>query len=79
MESKGEARLETAAIAIADGTPLEWSVLTSELLPMQRAVAEEFRVIAGIAEALNARGLRSARGGRWHVSGVQRVMAKPAL
>jgi hypothetical protein len=31
---------------------------------------------ARIAEALTARGLRSARGGEWHVSGVQRVLAK---
>ena len=33
-------------------------------------------IVAGIAEALNARGLRSARGGKWHVSGVQSVLAR---
>ena len=32
--------------------------------------------LAGITEALNARGLRSARGGKWHVSAVQNVLAR---
>ena len=32
--------------------------------------------LAGIAEALNARGQRSARGGKWHVSAVQSVLAR---
>jgi DNA invertase Pin-like site-specific DNA recombinase len=32
--------------------------------------------LAGIAEALNARGIRSARGGRWSVSSVQSVLAR---
>jgi DNA invertase Pin-like site-specific DNA recombinase len=32
--------------------------------------------LAGIAEALNARGLRSARGGKWHISSVQAVLAR---
>jgi DNA invertase Pin-like site-specific DNA recombinase len=29
---------------------------------------------SGIAEALNARGLRSARGGKWHVSAIQNLI-----
>jgi DNA invertase Pin-like site-specific DNA recombinase len=33
---------------------------------------------AGIADALNARGLRSARGGRWHVSSVMNLIARSA-
>jgi DNA invertase Pin-like site-specific DNA recombinase len=32
--------------------------------------------LSAIAEALNARGIRSARGGRWHVSTVQNVFAR---
>jgi serine/threonine protein kinase/tetratricopeptide (TPR) repeat protein len=50
MENRGEARLETAAIAVADGTPLEWSALASELAPFERDVIDQMRVIARIAE-----------------------------
>ena len=32
--------------------------------------------LAGIAEALNARGIKSARGGRWHPATVARVIAR---
>jgi DNA invertase Pin-like site-specific DNA recombinase len=32
--------------------------------------------LAGIAEALNARGSRSARGGKWHVSAVENLLAR---
>jgi DNA invertase Pin-like site-specific DNA recombinase len=34
------------------------------------------RTLASIADALNARGIRSARGGRWHVSTVQNLLAR---
>ena len=30
--------------------------------------------LAGVADALNARGIRTARGGRWHVSTVQNLL-----
>src|SRR5215204_1480450 len=33
--------------------------------------------LSAIADALNARGIRSARGGRWHVSTVQNILARP--
>nr|MBA3520055.1 recombinase family protein [Hyphomicrobiales bacterium] len=32
--------------------------------------------LAGIADALNNRGIRSARGGRWYVSTVQNLLAR---
>ena len=32
--------------------------------------------LASIADALNARGIRTARGGRWHVSTVQNLLAR---
>jgi hypothetical protein len=32
--------------------------------------------LSGIARALNARGMRSARGGRWHISSVANLMAR---
>jgi len=32
--------------------------------------------LPGIADALNTRGLRSARGGKWHVTGVQAVLER---
>ncbi|MBA3519393.1 MAG: recombinase family protein [Rhizobiales bacterium] len=35
--------------------------------------------LAGIADALNNRGIRSARGGRWHVSTVQNLLARAEI
>ncbi|MBA3517046.1 MAG: recombinase family protein, partial [Rhizobiales bacterium] len=32
--------------------------------------------LAAITQALNNRGIRSARGGRWHISAVQNVLAR---
>src|SRR5690606_34875001 len=32
--------------------------------------------LRGLASALNARGIRTARGGRWHVSNVRNVIAR---
>jgi uncharacterized protein YpuA (DUF1002 family) len=37
--------------------------------------ASGISTLAGIAEALNVRGVRSARGGRWHIPSVQNLMA----
>ncbi|MEQ9814583.1 MAG: recombinase family protein [Azospirillaceae bacterium] len=44
-------------------------------------VIEKLRVagvtdLRGLADALNARGIRTARGGRWHVSNVRNVMRR---
>ena len=47
------------------------------ILPLIDAIRRSgVTTLAGIAEALNARGLRSARGGKWHVSSVQGVLEK---
>jgi hypothetical protein len=32
--------------------------------------------LAGIADALNARGIRSARGGKWRISAVQNLIGR---
>ena len=34
------------------------------------------KTLSGIADALNARGIRSARGGKWHVSAVENLIAR---
>ena len=47
------------------------------VLPVIEAIRRSgVATLVGIADARNARGLRSARGGKWHVSGVQSVLAK---
>ena len=42
---------------------------------LQRAGITSYR---GIAEALNNRGIRTARGGRWQVSNVRNLIARAA-
>jgi hypothetical protein len=37
------------------------------------------RTLAGIANALNARGISTARGGRWHPATVRRLMARDQI
>ncbi len=47
------------------------------ILPVIRAVqASGVTSLSAIAEALNSRGVRSARGGKWHVSTVRNVLAR---
>jgi DNA invertase Pin-like site-specific DNA recombinase len=49
----------------------------ANVLPVIDAVrASGVTSLAGIANALNARGVRSPRGGRWHVSSVQNLIAR---
>jgi hypothetical protein len=46
-------------------------------LPVVNAInASGVTSLAGIARALNNRGIRTARGGRWHVSTVANVLAR---
>ena len=49
----------------------------ANILPIVDAIrASGVDTLAGIAESLNARGVRSARGGKWHVSAVQNLIAR---
>ncbi len=51
----------------------------AELLPIVRVIqAVGASSLADIAAALNARGIRSARGGQWHISTVQNLLARTA-
>jgi hypothetical protein len=48
-----------------------------DLLPVVHAIrASGVTTLAGVAEALNARGIRSARGGCWRVPSVQNLLAR---
>ena len=50
-----------------------------DLLPIVRAIqATGVTTLADLADALNVRGIRSARGGKWHVSAVQNLLARSA-
>jgi len=50
------------------------------VMPIIDAVrASSVTSLAGIAAALNARGLRAARGGEWHPTAVARVIARGRL
>ena len=49
----------------------------ADVMPIVEAVRSAgARSLANIADALNARGIRTARGGRWHVSTVQNLLAR---
>ena len=49
----------------------------ANLMPLIRDIQRSGATsLAAIADALNNRGVRSARGGRWHVSTVQNLLAR---
>ena len=49
----------------------------ANVLPMVETIqASGLRTLAGIAEALNSRGIRTARGGAWHKSTVANLLAR---
>ena len=49
----------------------------ANVLPIVEAIrVSGVTALAGIADALNARGVRSARGGQWHVSSVQHLLTR---
>jgi DNA invertase Pin-like site-specific DNA recombinase len=51
----------------------------ANIMPVVGAIrAAGARTLASIADALNARGIRTARGGRWHISTVQNLLARSA-
>ena len=51
----------------------------ANVLPIVEAIRSSgICTFAGIADALNARGVSSARGGRWHVSSVMNLVARAA-
>ncbi|MBA3518927.1 MAG: recombinase family protein [Rhizobiales bacterium] len=49
----------------------------ANILPIIKAIQESgATTLAAITQALNNRGISSARGGRWHISAVQNVLAR---
>ena len=51
----------------------------ANVLPIVTAIrASGVGTLTGLADALNARGIRSARGGQWRVSSVQNLLARSA-
>ena len=67
-QSKGAAANATAADAFA-----------ANVVPVVCSIqAAGINTLSGIAEALNARGVKTARGGAWHATSVNRLMARAA-
>ena len=51
----------------------------ANIMPVVRSIqAAGIRGMVSIAKALNDRGVRTARGGRWHVSTVANLLARSA-
>ena len=65
-------RYYAPAVAVFIGGILLWE-LAVRALQIQRFLLPP---PSDIAAALNARGIRSARGGKWHVSAVQNLFAR---
>jgi hypothetical protein len=54
-------------------------MFAANVLPIVRSLTTGgVTSLRGIAEALNARGIRTARGGQWHAQTVKQVLAKAA-
>jgi len=69
---------EAAALGRAAQTS-EANRFAANILPIVSTIrASGMRTLAGIADALNARGIRTPRGGRWRVSSVQNLTARSA-
>jgi DNA invertase Pin-like site-specific DNA recombinase len=48
----------------------------TNLIPVINAIRETGASMVATAHALNQRGIRSSRGGRWHVSSVAQILAR---
>src|SRR5450631_1331736 len=68
----------SAVVAAANGRRAqvtEANVFAGNVMPIVETIRSSgITDLRGIAEALNARGVRTARGGRWHVSNVKNVI-----
>jgi len=59
---------------------LEADRFAANILPLVDAIrASGVSSLAGIADALNSRGVHSARGGKWHVSAIQNLLARARI
>src|SRR6187397_1735353 len=68
----GEAAAAGRAVQIAEADQF-----AANVLPILNSVrASGVTDLRGIARALNDRGVRTARGGRWHVSNVKNIIAR---
>ena len=62
-------------IMVARGTSDNAALFAANTLPVIKAIRQTgVTDLRGIAAALNARGVRTARGGRWHVSNVKNLV-----
>lgn len=64
------ARANAAHIAVADAFAAELRPLVTSLR------AAGVTTLNGLAQELNRRGVKSARGGRWHASSVRNLLAR---
>ena len=74
----GNPRNGRHAAALGRGVQIEEADrFAANIMPIVDAIRSSGACsLASIADALNARGIRTARGGRWHVSTVQNLLAR---
>jgi len=57
--------------------PAEAADFAANVLPLIESLRSSgVRDLRGLAAALNSRGVRTARGGRWHVSNVKNLVGR---
>jgi DNA invertase Pin-like site-specific DNA recombinase len=73
----GNPRAAEASLAARKAVGEQADAFAANVLPIIREVqAAGVTALAGIAEALNARGVKTARGGDWHASSVRNVLLR---
>ena len=73
----GNPKNASQAAALGRAAQYEAERFAANTLPIVDAIrASGVRTLAGIADALNTRGIRSARGGAWRISSVQNLIAR---
>ena len=76
-ETLGSASIEQVAVIGRATVMVNATARAENVLPIVRTVqASGINTLAGIAGALNARGIATPRGGQWHASSVRNLLAR---
>jgi len=79
-EPMGSVNIEQVAVAGRATVMANAGARAKNLLPVAKSIQDSgITTLAGIAAALNARGIGTPRGGSWHASSVRNLLARAAV